>query len=142
MHVGIRTSLETMDHHLLELQRHWWLCRPIFEYQSHPQLHVNMLGWSVLVFLLILFSFAVSILVDSFFRASNFTLLYQPGLFLANTSQESTLILRSFISLLQTFLCLSLGGPLGLYPSASSPYIIFLGIRPSSILWTWLIHRN
>ena len=128
------------------VQRLLWLWRPIREWQSLPHLEhekavVGLLGRQT-VFLQRLFSSAFTCCLSSYCDSPSFTVCLQASPSVAVTSQESVFMPRAWRSRLHTFLKRSWGGPVGLFPVASSPYTRFFGMRPSSVRVTCPSHRT
>ena len=121
------------------LQRRIWLCRPMRDLQTLPQmLHLWAVSLSGLLvgggaFLRARFSMAAFVRFSSPVFSCVFRELLHLGRSAARASQWSGSICRAFMSLLQTSLNLSCGRPVFLFPAASSPYRRSLGILPSSI---------
>ena len=73
-------------------------------------------------------------------RRASVQLVFHTLLSLARDSHESIGRLMACMSLFTTSLKRSFGLPTGLFPCTSSPYKRCLGMRPSSIRYTWPIH--
>ena len=128
--VGILQSRKTMLHHRwIGLHFLEWLCSPILEWQSLPQLlHTSSVLPNVLAFLLALLSVVSSFLRSSATMTPSLTTVRQVDRSSALHSQSLVLILAAFLSLWQTSLNRRCGRPVFLFPDASSPY------RRSSII--------
>ena len=129
-------SLDDDHHRCVGLHFLVWLCSPILEWKSLPQLsHTSSVLPNTLAFLLALLSVASSILRSSATMMPSFTTVRHVDQSAALHSQSLVRILAAFVSLWQTSWNRRRWRHVFIFPDASSIYRVSLGMRPGIILF-------